>query len=122
MTTTNTKPTRTQRPQGTVIFHRDTNTSDIPGLNNQTIQETRHYSLTEARTVIRGARTWADTFHTYTTTDRQGRPIHIAYAHYERGTCPGPIPYTKTWIWEISTDALLDSFGLLPIDPNGADQ
>ena len=96
----------THRPQGTVIADRDANTSD--------------FDLTEARENIRSLRMTADVFHTYNTTDREGQTVHVAYGHYKRGTCSGLIPHATTWIWEVSPEAVLDSFGLTPIQQNGA--
>lgn len=72
-------------------------------------------SLTEAKEAVRRTRRAADVFHAYDTTRRDGTPIHVVYAHYQAGrTDVAFAGHAVTYLYEITTEAVLATFGLAP--------
>lgn len=74
-------------------------------------------SLTEARAGIHSARRYADTFYSYEFTDRTGRRIHVAYAHYRPGSPKHGFSkfdpaLDVTYLFEVTADAVTATFGL----------
>jgi hypothetical protein len=76
-------------------------------------------SLTDGKTRIFSARKYANTFHTYEFTARDGQRLHVAYAHYEPGSPKhgfarfGP-DLDVTYLFETTANAVEASFGLAP--------
>jgi hypothetical protein len=78
-----------------------------------------NFGLTEGRARIRSARRYADVFHPYEFTDRNGNRLHVAYARYLPGSPKHG--YSKfdpdldvTYLFEVTADAADASFGLTP--------
>jgi hypothetical protein len=76
-------------------------------------------SLTEARANIRSARRHADTFHPYEFTDRNGTPMHVAYARFlpgspQHGFSKVDANLDVTYMFQITAEAVGASFGLDP--------
>lgn len=76
-------------------------------------------SLTEGKAAIRSARKYADVFHPYEFTARDGTPMHVAYARYLPGSprhgfskFDGDLDVTYTF--ELTDAAVGASFGLAP--------
>jgi hypothetical protein len=66
----------------------------------------RRISIRDARSGINAARRSKADVHVYETVDRDGTPMHVAYAHYGPGTWDN-VAYS-TEIYEIPTAALTD--------------
>jgi hypothetical protein len=76
-----------------------------------------NFGLTEGRDRIRSARRYADTFHPYEFTARDGTPMHVAYARFLPGsTRHGYSRYgiDVTYMFELTGEAVAASFGLAP--------
>lgn len=78
-----------------------------------------NFGLTEGRDRIRSARRYADVFHPYEFTARDGTPMHVAYARYLPGSSKHG--YSKfnptldvTYMFELTADAVSANFGLAP--------
>jgi hypothetical protein len=92
-----------------------------PGLQHDRLS----FSLTEGRTRIKASRLTADHFHTWECTDRNGTPLHIAYARHlphsskqaHRGGAAG---LDITYIYEVTGSAVAASFGFHPLTPQRA--
>lgn len=77
------------------------------------------YSLTAATPRVRSARQYADVFHAYAFTSRDGSPMHVAYARFLPGSpMHGFSKFDEnldvTYLFEITAEAVEASFGLAP--------
>ncbi|MCX4707072.1 hypothetical protein [Streptomyces sp. NBC_01373] len=78
-----------------------------------------NFGLTEGRARIRSARRYADVFHPYEFTARDGTPMHVAYARYlpgspKHGFSKFDPQLDVTYLFEVTADAAAASFGLTP--------
>jgi len=78
-----------------------------------------NFGLTEGRDRIRSARRYADVFHPYEFTARDGTPMYVVYARYLPGSSKhgyGKFDLTLdvTYMFELSADAVAANFGLAP--------
>jgi len=72
-----------------------------------------NFSLTDGKDRIREARRYADTFHPYEFTDRNGTPMHVVYARFLPGSPKhGYRDLDVTYMFELTRDAVAASFGL----------
>lgn len=78
-----------------------------------------NFGLTEGRARIRSARRYADVFHPYEFTARDGTRMRVAYARYLPGSPKHG--YSKfdpdldvTYMFEVTADAVSANFGLTP--------
>ncbi|MEV4975540.1 hypothetical protein [Streptomyces scopuliridis] len=76
-------------------------------------------TLTEGKAAVRSARRYADVFHPYEFTDRNGTPMHVAYARFLPGSPKHG--YSKvdpaldvTYMFVLTAAAVDASFGLAP--------
>jgi hypothetical protein len=78
-----------------------------------------NFSLSDARPRIQTCRLTADVFHPYEFTDRDGIPMHVAYARYLPGSPKNAHGQRAshldiTYVYELTADAVAASFGLSP--------
>lgn len=78
-----------------------------------------NFSLSDARPRIQTSRRQADVFHPYEFTDRNGTPMHVAYARYLPGSPKNAHGQRAshldiTYVYELTADAVAASFGLAP--------
>jgi hypothetical protein len=78
-----------------------------------------NFSLTEGRDRIRSARRYADVFHPYEFTARNGTPMHVVYARFlpgspKHGYSKFDASLDVTYMFELSADAVNANFGLTP--------
>jgi hypothetical protein len=76
-------------------------------------------NLTDGKAAIRSARRYADTFHPYEFTARNGQRLHVAYARYlpgspKHGFSKSNPDLDVTYMFEITADAVAAGFGLAP--------
>jgi hypothetical protein len=84
-----------------------------PGRQNDHL----NFSLTDGRMRIQSSRAATDTFHTYEFNDRNGTPLHIAYAHHQPHSSKNAhgeraAHLDITYIYEVTGEAVAASFGL----------
>jgi len=78
-----------------------------------------NYSLTDGRERVRSARRYADTFHAYEFTSRDGTPMHVAYARFLPGSTRHGFSNLDetldvTYLFEVPVEAVEAAFGLAP--------
>ena len=78
-----------------------------------------NFGVTEGRARIRSARRHADIFHPYEFTDRDGTPMHVAYARYlpgspKHGFSKFNADLDVTYMFELTAESVAASFGLTP--------
>jgi hypothetical protein len=78
-----------------------------------------NFSLSDARPRIKDSRRYADVFHPYEFTDRDGTPMRVAYARYLPGSPKNAHGQRAshldiTYVYELTAEAVAASFGLAP--------
>lgn len=72
-------------------------------------------SLTDGKAGLRAASRYADTYHSYEFTARNGEQLHVAYARFEGGSAKhGFSSFTDadvTYLYEVTDKALTASYG-----------
>ena len=76
-----------------------------------------NFSLSEGRARIQSSRRTADAFHAYAFDNRDGIPLHIAYARHlphspQRPYGPNAAHFDITYVYEVTDEAVTASFGL----------
>lgn len=89
----------------------------VNGMRDHLMRDRLNLSLTDGTAAVRSARRYADHFHSYAFTDRNGTPRHVAYARYLPGSTKHGFSKVSAdldviYMFEVTAEAVAASPGL----------